>query len=45
VLLGFNAGMGGVGVWIGIATGLGLVAAVLIGRFALRRRFVNRPRY
>lgn len=33
ILLGFVAGWGGVGIWIGTAVGLALVSALLIGRF------------
>ncbi|WP_404713381.1 MATE family efflux transporter [Sphingomonas sp. MMS24-J13] len=38
VLLGFPLGMRGLGVWIGLATGLGLVAVLLVWRWANRER-------
>ena len=37
-ILGFEFGMGGIGVWIGLATGLGLNALLLVTRFAMRER-------
>ncbi|WP_417311023.1 MATE family efflux transporter [Devosia sp.] len=37
-VLGFEFGLGGTGVWIGLATGLGLNAIMLVSRFALRER-------
>ena len=33
ILLGFVAGWGGVGIWIGMAVGLAIVSLMLIGRF------------
>jgi MATE family multidrug resistance protein len=38
-LLAFPAGLEGIGVWLGLAAGLGFTAVTLIGRFALRSRF------
>jgi len=38
-LLGFPGGMRGLGIWLGLAAGLGIVALVLCARFALRERF------
>lgn len=38
-LLGFPAGMRGIGIWLGLAAGLAFVALALTGRFALRERF------
>jgi len=37
-LLAFTWGLGGVGIWIGFALGLGVVAALMIGRWSLRER-------
>ncbi|MEX0758325.1 MAG: MATE family efflux transporter, partial [Tistlia sp.] len=37
-LLAFEAGLGGAGVWYGLATGLAVVALSMTARFALRRR-------
>lgn len=37
-LLGFRAGLGGPGIWIGLATGLALAAILLNVRFLLRER-------
>lgn len=37
-LLGFPLGLRGVGIWLGLATGLAVVAIVLTARFALRER-------
>lgn len=37
-LLGHRAGMGGIGIWIGLATGLGVVAALMVARWIGRRR-------
>jgi multidrug resistance protein, MATE family len=34
--LAFAAGLGGVGIWIGLATGLAVVACLMIGRWARR---------
>lgn len=36
--LGFGLGWGGTGVWLGLATGLAVVAVILVTRFALRER-------
>ena len=38
VVLGFPLGMQGLGVWIGLATGLGLVAVMMVARWANRER-------
>jgi len=38
-VLGFRLEFGGVGVWLGLAAGLAATAMLMIGRFALRRRF------
>jgi MATE family multidrug resistance protein len=44
-LLGFMADWRGVGIWIGLASGLAFVAVVLVTRFALRERLgLLRPR-
>jgi MATE family multidrug resistance protein len=44
-LLGFTFDMRGVGIWIGLAVGLGFVAVVLVARFAMRERLgLLRPR-
>lgn len=37
-LLAFHAGLLGRGIWIGFALGLGVVAALMIGRWSLRER-------
>jgi MATE family multidrug resistance protein len=37
-LLGFMGGLGAVGVWVGLALGLGAVAGLLIARFAILTR-------
>jgi MATE family multidrug resistance protein len=37
-LLAFEAGLGGAGIWYGLATGLAVVAVLLTLRFSLRRR-------
>jgi MATE family multidrug resistance protein len=37
-LLAFGAGMGGLGIWIGLAVGLAVVAALVTLRWSLRRR-------
>jgi MATE family multidrug resistance protein len=37
-LFGFGLGWRGVGVWIGLASGLAIVATVLTARFALRTK-------
>ena len=36
--LGFQAGLGGIGIWWGLAAGLAFVATSLVIRFALRER-------
>lgn len=36
--LAFGFDLGGMGIWIGLAVGLGVVAALVVGRWALRRR-------
>jgi MATE family multidrug resistance protein len=43
--LGFTLGWRGVGIWIGLAAGLAVVAVVLVARFALRERLglLRRP--
>lgn len=38
-VLAFPLGFGGVGIWIGLAAGLIVVAIMLVSRFALRERF------
>ena len=38
VVLGFPLGLGGAGVWIGLATGLGVVAVLMTGRWMMRGR-------
>jgi len=38
-LLGFVFELRGIGIWLGLATGLAFVAILLVGRFALRERF------
>jgi len=35
-ILGFNLGMGGVGIWLGLAIGLTIVSVILIWRFMIR---------
>jgi MATE family multidrug resistance protein len=35
-LLAFKAGLGGVGIWLGLALGLAVVAVLVVGRFHLR---------
>ena len=37
-VLGFVLGWRGVGIWIGLAAGLALVAVILVTRFAMRER-------
>ena len=37
-VLGFVVGWRGVGIWIGLAAGLALVAVILVTRFAMRER-------
>ena len=39
ILLGFQFGLAGVGIWIGLAAGLAVVAALMLGRWRLRARF------
>ena len=39
VWLAFARGWNGVGIWTGLATGLGIVAALMLGRWVLRERF------
>lgn len=39
ILLGFTFGLAGVGIWIGLAAGLAVVAVLLLGRWRLRARF------
>lgn len=36
--LAFRAGWGGVGIWTGLATGLGIVAMLMLGRWLMRHR-------
>lgn len=38
VILAFPLGLGGVGIWLGLASGLGVVALLLVGRWTLRDR-------
>ena len=38
-LLGFHTGLRGIGIWLGLALGLVVVAVVLIARFSLREKF------
>jgi MATE family multidrug resistance protein len=38
LLLGFHLGLGGVGIWIGLALGLAATASLLMTRWAARRR-------
>jgi len=37
-MLGFVFDLRGVGVWLGLATGLAFVAVLLLSRFAMRER-------
>jgi len=37
-MLGFVLQWRGVGIWLGLAAGLGIVAVVLVARFAMRER-------
>ncbi len=39
VWLAFAQGWNGVGIWTGLATGLGIVAALMLGRWVFRERF------
>lgn len=39
VVLAFPLGLGGAGIWIGLAAGLGSVAVLMTGRWILRERF------
>lgn len=41
-LLGFPLQLGGIGVWLGLAAGLGFAAAALTARFARRGRLLSR---
>ncbi len=41
--LGLGAGLGGLGVWLGLAAGLAVAAGLMIGRFYLVRGRVRRP--
>ena len=44
VLLGFPFGLAGAGIWIGLASGLAVVAALMTARWMLRERLrLNRP--
>ncbi len=36
--LGFNRGWGGLGIWVGLASGLGVVAILMLSRWLLRAR-------
>src|SRR5436190_12029489 len=38
VLLGFPLGLGGAGIWMGLATGLAVVGTLMVGRWILRAR-------
>ena len=38
VALAFPAGLGGVGIWIGLATGLAVVAILMVRRWTRRDR-------
>jgi MATE family multidrug resistance protein len=38
VLLGFWAGLGGIGIWMGLATGLATVSVLLLARWLRRER-------
>jgi MATE family multidrug resistance protein len=38
ILLGFEFGLAGVGIWIGLAAGLAVVAILMLGRWRLRAR-------
>jgi MATE family multidrug resistance protein len=37
-LLAFGLGLGGTGIWIGLATGIGIVAVLMIRRWQHRER-------
>ena len=39
IVLGFTLGLAGLGIWIGLAAGLAVVAILLLGRWRLRARF------
>ena len=39
VFLGFRTSLAGIGIWIGLASGLAFVAVLMTGRFLWRRRF------
>ena len=42
-LLGFTAGFGAVGVWVGLSVGTAVYAVLLVARFALKTRAVAAP--
>ena len=45
-LLAFRVGLQGLGIWIGFALGLGVVAALMLSRWALRERLgLTRPKH
>jgi MATE family multidrug resistance protein len=41
-LLGFGAGLGGIGIWIGLALSLATVASLMVWRWSRRERFLPR---
>ena len=43
VVLAFPLGLGGVGIWIGLAGGLGVVAVLMTARWIMRERFRPNP--